>query len=177
MKRSLHVSPSLVLLVALLPLLYLAYIYPQLPEKIVTHSNLGAAPFTYSDKSFLWIITSIMASLSIFVYVLMLWLPKIDPKKLAKYSAPAFNKIGVAVVLFLCGVSCIIINSSKEFSLTMVNSVSVLIGILFAFMGNIMPTLKPNYFAGIRTPWTLESEENWRKTHIFAGRLWFAGVC
>ena len=26
---------------------------------------------------------------------------------------------------------------------------------------------------GIKTPWTLSDEDIWRKTHVFAGRLWF----
>ncbi len=38
-----------------------------------------------------------------------------------------------------------------------------------------MPNLKPNYFAGFRLPWTLENEDNWRKTHHLAGRFWFGG--
>ncbi|HKZ67411.1 MAG TPA: SdpI family protein [Chitinophagaceae bacterium] len=38
-----------------------------------------------------------------------------------------------------------------------------------------MHTIKPNYFAGIRVPWTLNNEENWRKTHLLAGKLWFVG--
>jgi uncharacterized membrane protein len=50
-----------------------------------------------------------------------------------------------------------------------------LVGLLFAFIGNIMLNIKPNYFAGIRTPWTLESEDNWCATHRLAGKLWFAG--
>jgi uncharacterized membrane protein len=38
-----------------------------------------------------------------------------------------------------------------------------------------MYNIKPNYFAGIRLPWTLENEDNWKKTHQLAGRLWFFG--
>ena len=34
---------------------------------------------------------------------------------------------------------------------------------------------KPNYFIGFRLPWTLESEDNWRKTHQLVGKLWVAG--
>jgi len=30
-------------------------------------------------------------------------------------------------------------------------------------------------FAGIRIKWTLESEENWRRTHRLAGYLWMIG--
>jgi uncharacterized membrane protein len=38
-----------------------------------------------------------------------------------------------------------------------------------------MPNLRPNYFAGFRLPWALENENNWKKTHAVAGRLWFGG--
>jgi len=48
-------------------------------------------------------------------------------------------------------------------------------GLLFAIMGNYMSTIKPNYFAGIRLPWTLENADNWKKTHALAGRIWFGG--
>jgi uncharacterized membrane protein len=41
-----------------------------------------------------------------------------------------------------------------------------------------MNSIKPNYFAGVRTPWTLEDPDTWRSTHRLAGRLWFVGgIC
>ena len=49
---------------------------------------------------------------------------------------------------------------------------SVFMGLLFAIIGNYMPKCKQNYTIGIKIPWTLSSEENWNKTHRFAGRLW-----
>jgi uncharacterized membrane protein len=48
-------------------------------------------------------------------------------------------------------------------------------GLLFAFLGNYINNIKPNYFAGIRLPWTLSDDENWRRTHHLAGKLWFSG--
>jgi uncharacterized membrane protein len=48
-----------------------------------------------------------------------------------------------------------------------------LIGLLFTFLGNFMYSIKPNYFAGIRTPWTLNDDDNWRKTHQLGGVLFF----
>ncbi len=51
----------------------------------------------------------------------------------------------------------------------------IFVGLLFSLIGNYLKTVKPNYFIGIRTPWTLENEENWKDTHKFAGILWFFG--
>ena len=49
------------------------------------------------------------------------------------------------------------------------------VGLLLCLIGNYMHTIKPNYFAGLRLPWTLNNEDNWRKTHLLAGKLWFIG--
>ena len=49
----------------------------------------------------------------------------------------------------------------------------VLVGGLFMFLGNYFQAIKPNYFIGIRTPWTLENENVWRKTHQLGGKLFF----
>lgn len=47
--------------------------------------------------------------------------------------------------------------------------------ILFAVLGNYSTALRPNYFVGIRTPWTLENADTWRATHRLGGRLMFFG--
>lgn len=49
------------------------------------------------------------------------------------------------------------------------------VGILISTLGNLFPKIKPNYFIGIRTPWTLMNETVWIKTHRIGGRAWFIG--
>ena len=49
--------------------------------------------------------------------------------------------------------------------------VSVGVGALFVVIGNVMSRVRPNWFVGIRTPWTLSSEGVWRKTHRLGGYL------
>jgi len=66
-----------------------------------------------------------------------------------------------------------ILYSAKTQSLFGPDSPIILIGLLFTIIGNYMPSIKPNYFIGIRTPWTLENEMVWTKTHQLAGKLWF----
>jgi uncharacterized membrane protein len=42
---------------------------------------------------------------------------------------------------------------------------------LFILLGNYLGKTRSNWFAGIRTPWTLSSDYAWEKTHRWAGRL------
>ena len=53
--------------------------------------------------------------------------------------------------------------------------IAACVGALLCVAGNYMPKFRHNYFCGIRTPWTLASETCWRRTHRFAGPLWFWG--
>ena len=41
----------------------------------------------------------------------------------------------------------------------------MIVGTLFSILGIICKTIKPNNFIGIRTPWAMESDYNWKKTH------------
>ena len=50
----------------------------------------------------------------------------------------------------------------------------VILGIVFVLIGNYFPKCRRNYTTGIKTPWALDSDENWRKTHHMAAFLWIA---
>ena len=49
---------------------------------------------------------------------------------------------------------------------------SLFIGVVFIIVGNYLPKCRQNYTIGIKIPWTLNDEDNWNKTHRFAGVLW-----
>jgi uncharacterized membrane protein len=53
--------------------------------------------------------------------------------------------------------------------------VSISVGVVILITGNYMNSIKPNYFIGIRTPWTLEDPDVWKKTHRFSSKLWIVG--
>ena len=52
--------------------------------------------------------------------------------------------------------------------------VPMLVGLIFVILGNYMPKCRQNYTIGYKIPWTLNSEENWNKTHRLAGKLMVA---
>lgn len=164
-----------ILLIVCLPLVYTASIYQSLPETIPLHFDINGKADGFGPKSKLWFVVILMAVVSAVVYLLVNNLPKIDPKKTAGQAPGLYHKIALVIVIFLCALSIIIIHSSASADFSINKLLLPLMGLMFTLLGNYMYSIKPNYFIGFRTPWTLESEDNWRKTHQLVGKLWVPG--
>jgi uncharacterized membrane protein len=160
------------LLIVALPFLYLGYIYTDLPETVPTHWNGNGEIDDWGSKSTLWIIPFLFPAL---MYLLMSVIPKIDPKGKIKQMGSKFYQLKFIVILFMSALALYIIYATRTQSLETLKGVFLLMGALITALGNYMPSIKPNYFMGVRTPWTLESESVWRGTHRLTGKLWVAG--
>jgi len=167
---------KVVLLIILVPGIYLALTWPNLPETIPLHFDIKGNADRYGNKKELIVPVIILTVTSLFVYYLFMNIYRIDPKKYAADNKDRLQRIGFAVAVFMTAISCLIIysgaNGGSRFDISLVLGG---VGLLFAIIGNYMPNMKPNYFAGFRLPWTLENPDNWKKTHALAARLWFAG--
>ena len=159
------------LAVSLLPFVYLAYIWPSLPQRVPMHWNASGEIDRWGDKSETLMIPILMTGL---VYVLFLILPKIDPKGKLESMGNKLNSFRMILTCFMSVLSLYVLYSIKTHNADP-KMLFPLLGLLFAFLGNYMKTMKPNYFIGFRTPWTLENEEVWKKTHKMGGMLWFIG--
>lgn len=158
--------------IVLLPILYLAYIWNQLPNKVGIHWNLTGEIDRYGDKYDLVLIAILLPLL---VYIIFLVAPKIDPKNRLKKMGNKLQTIKFILTTFMSMLALLIIYSAKNQSFTNPNYIILLIGILFIILGNYFKTIKANYFIGIRTPWTLENEKVWKETHKLSGKMWFVG--
>lgn len=161
-----------VVLIVLLPFLYLVYIWGSLPERVPIHWNGEGQINGWGSKSSLIIIPLLLPLLT---YIIFHVTPLIDPKKKLANMESKFYQLKFAIVLLMSVLALFILYSTKNQSFFSPNSMIMLIGLLFAIIGNYLPSVKPNYFIGIKTPWTLENEAVWKKTHQLAGRLWFPG--
>jgi hypothetical protein len=167
---------GLVLVAWLLPLLYLVSVYPSLGPTLPLHFNMQGKPDSYGSKAEFVGVILFLNGISLGIMLLFRFLPRIDPKKTAKYSGGVFSRIGHAVVLLLAVIAWAIIYTATHGRFIFQEKfMYVLLGLFFAYLGNLMNNVKPNYFFGIRTPWALENPEVWRKTHQLAGRLWLPG--
>jgi len=163
------------LVVWLLPAVFLWIIFPALPQTVPVHYGLNGTVDRYGSRAEFLIGPLIMIGVSALVYLLLKFLPAIDPKKQIKYGEGTFQKLALGMVVFLAVLNIGIIYATVHRGFQIDKLLFPVIGLLFAFLGNMMNSIKPNYFAGIRTPWTLESEDNWRATHRLAGKIWFVG--
>lgn len=158
--------------IVLLPFIYLAYIWNQLPEKVPMHWDIKGDIDRYGDKIELLLIPFL---LPVLVYVIFLVVPKIDPKKKLHKMGNKLQNLKVLMTIFMSVLALFIIYSAKNNTFTNPNYILLLIGVLYIILGNYFKTIKANYFIGIRTPWTLESETVWKETHKLGGKMWFVG--
>lgn len=160
------------IIIVLLPFMYLAFIWNELPQKVPMHWNIEGEIDRYGDKTEL-IITPTL--LPLIIYVVFLIIPKIDPKKQLNKMGNKLQRLKVLVTIFMSILTMYIIYSTKNLTIGHPNYIILLIGILYVILGNYFKTIRANYFIGIRTPWTLESDEVWKETHKLGGKLWFIG--
>lgn len=157
--------------ITILPILAGVILWGKLPEQIPSHFNAAGEIDGWSSKEF-----------SVFGLPLILlvaqWLSVAatlaDPKQ-ANHSGKILHLVfwiipALSVVLHTIVYAVAL---GKEVRVEVI--LPVFMGLLFVIIGNYLPKSKQNYTIGIKIPWTLDSEENWNKTHRFAGRIWL--VC
>jgi uncharacterized membrane protein len=158
-------------LILLLPFIYIPFIWNKLPDSIPTHWSIHGEVDNYSSKT--WG-TLFLPLLSIGMYVLLLVLPKFDPrKKNYRYFGNSYRNIRLLLTIFMTTIFFITMQWAMGTMTMNPKTIFILIFGLIAVLGNFMRTIRSNFFVGIRTPWTLDNPEVWRKTHEMGGKLWF----
>lgn len=158
--------------IVLLPFLYLAYVWNQLPEQVPLHYNIKGEVDRYGDKSELILIPFL---LPVLVYLIFLAVPYIDPKKQIQKMGNKYHNLKLVLTTFMSALALFIIYTGKNQSFANPSIIFLVIGVLYLILGNYFKTIKANYFIGIRTPWTLENETIWKETHKLGGKVWFVG--
>ena len=155
----------------LAPFIYLATIFKELPAQVPTHFDLGGNPNDWSDKNNL---VYMIGGLQIGTYLLMLYIPFFDPKKKIEQMGEKYYSLRLLMTLFMSALSFYLLYVGSKGNINP-SILIALIGAFYVLIGNYLQTVKPNYFIGIRSPWTLENEEIWKKTHRLGGRLFLIG--
>lgn len=104
------------------------------------------------------------------IWVLLQIFPAIDPRR-ANY--PGFRRtywlLGNTILVFLAAAHGLLLAGVAEADRWLVAGA----GLIAVVIGNFLGRVEPNWFVGLRTPWTLESDVVWHRTHRLVGRLLF----
>lgn len=150
------------IILILISIIATVLIYSGLPEKIPTHWNIRGKIDSYSSKSFIWF----TALLPLGIYLLMVYVPEIDPRRESyRKHKKAYKILMNILVPFFIMIHWIVIFSALGYQVSVARIIPIGIGILFIVIGNYMGQIRPNYTFGIRIPWTLADETVWKKTH------------
>lgn len=141
--------------------------YPQLPAEVPTHFDINGVANGWSSRG---VAALIMPGLGIVLLVVFVVLPGIDPRS-ANYSkfGSTYWIVANSVVILLAGIHVVVLGKALGWSIDVTRVVGLGLGGLLVLLGNLMTRLRPNWFMGIRTPWTLSSDTVWRRTHRFGG--------
>ncbi len=159
----------------LAPFAYAAWFYPSLPPTIPIHFNMEGKADGWGSRESIFIGPAILGFVSFFVYLLMINIRKIDPKRYEGADDEVYAQFGLFMVAFMSTLSLVIIFSSVHQDIPVEMLVFGIMGFAFSIMGIFMPRLKQNYYAGYRLPWTLDDVANWEATHRLAGKYWLYG--
>ena len=155
----------------LLPSLVGCVFWNQLPEEMPTHFNLLSQVDGYDHKMFA---IFGLPALMLLMHWLILFLMIKDPK-----SSNISSKIQLLIYWIIPFISCLsmisIYGASLGYSMMSGILAQIFMGVVMIVIGNYLPKTRRNYIIGIRLPWTLESDENWSKTHRLAGKIWVLG--
>lgn len=154
-----------------LSLPFLSYLLWQdaLPSEVASHYGInGQADRTMKPFNFMLVMTVV----GLFTGGVLYIAPKIDPKK---NNYPHFKglyfTVRIFVNLLLAGIVVMSYWQAMGNEMPITRIISAAVMLLLLLLGNHLGKVRSNYFVGIRTPWTLQNEDVWRKTHRLAAKL------
>ncbi len=162
------------LAIGLIALAFLATaaVYGQLPARVPTHWGIdGTIDATWPKPLGPFVLPLVMAGL----LLLLRLFPHIAPHGYRiEPFAHTYDIVQLAIIAFLFGLDAMTLLAGLGVAVPFAHCLSAGIGLLFVVLGNFMGKLTPNFFVGIRTPWTLADPEVWLRTHRLAGKLFVA---
>jgi uncharacterized membrane protein len=163
--RTRRLCMALILIAFFVPMLA----YERMPASVPMHWDMSGQADRWMSKA--WG-AFVMPTVTALVFALLRLLPRISPRgfRIERFTS-AYEIILLSTVAFLAFTSTLVTLAQLGIPVPMDRAVRSGAGMLFVILGNLMGKLRRNFFIGIRTPWTLASEEVWLRTHRLGGKL------
>lgn len=148
-----------------------AWAWVQLPDDALVpiHWGIDGQADGFAPKTIGLLILPVVAAV---VAALLAVVPRIEPRRAnLERSSKAYGATWLAVMTVLGAVHVLAIAVTLGADLDVSRIALTGVGAMLVVIGNYLPKVRPNYLMGIRTPWTLSSDQSWVKTHRIGGRL------
>ena len=157
-------------IVTLLPIVAGLIFWDQLPEQVAIHFNAAGEPDGWASKTAA--VLGLPAGLAA-LHLFCLFFTDKDPKR------KNISNASKTLILWVCPfISWLGMSMTIGYALEAVRNITPIVtaclGILFMVIGNYLPKCLPSYTVGIKLPWTLHSDDNWRYTHRIGGFCFMA---
>ena len=142
-------------------------VYPRLPDRVPTHWDIHDRVNGYGPS---WMATFLMPVMLLALWGLMRFLPRIDPRRANYAKMQGVYDLVVNVMLTLIAVlHFVVLGAASGVPISIARVVPAIVGVALIVIGRLLPLAQPNWWFGIRTPWTLSNDRVWARTHRVGG--------
>lgn len=164
------------ILLLVLPFVLAGAWWDKIPPQVVTHWGLHGEPNGWMPKAQGLLLLPL---LNLGLYALLLALPLLDRSlRRAANAAPVtgrfYRLLGtcrLAITAFFACLASAVVAVAAGWPVNVGRLADSAALVLLAVVGNFLGSVQPNYFVGVRTPWTLGDPATWRATHRLAARV------
>lgn len=150
---------------------WVVWVYPDLADTFPVHWNVDGLPDRFAPKSQLLWLAGLVLAIPLFMDIL----PRFDPRrKNYDYFSTSYQYMKLGITVFMAFIMVLSIQAGRsQDQILSTRAMMVGMGLMFMILGNYLTKVRSNWFVGIKTPWTLSSDEVWRKTHRVGGWAFF----
>ena len=148
--------------------------YDKMPAELPTHWNFQGQADDYSSKFDAMVLThGFLVVMNIFACFML----DNDPRnKKQKNFLMTLSKLAMPAIMIVVYTVTVMVGLGRDVNVSVI--IPLFVGLLFIAIGNYLPKTKRNYTMGIKLPWPLNSDENWRRTHRIGGICFvIIGIC
>ena len=139
--------------------------YDKMPAELPTHWNFQGQADGYSSRFDAMVLThGFLVVMNIFACFML----DNDPRnKKQKNFLMTLSKLAMPAIMIVVYTITVMVGLGRDVNVSVI--IPLFVGLLFIAIGNYLPKTRRNYTMGIKLPWTLNSDENWRRTHRLGG--------
>jgi uncharacterized membrane protein len=144
-----------------------AALYSRLPERVATHFDLHGNADGWMSRP--WA-AAFMPVVALGLWALVRFAPRVLPRSDEKRLETSIVALVAALTaIFMAAIHVVLLRVATTPGVSVTKTVLVLAGLLFVAIGLVLPRVKRNPIIGVRTAWTLRSDENWARTQRVGG--------